>query len=451
MPDGSPGIGHNGGPPIINTEMQEDCVFLVNEAARFKVLYGGRGGAKSWSIARALIIIAMREYPENPSTGERTSWPIPLDTAAVPCLIVCAREFQSTIRDSVHRIISQQIFLMGLGRYFVIEKTSIRCLLTGAEFVFKGIARDPNGIRSLEGGKYWWLEEAHNISAESWEIIEPTARRKGSEIWCSYNPDTDEELNEHTIPKAIVKKINWRQNHWFPPELDAARRHMLRTDPEAYDHVWEGNTKRLTDAVIFKNKYVITTFITPSWAQFRFGADFGFAVDPSTLIRMWMGPRMEDLNGRDAFKSRECLYIDQEAYAVGCDLRDMDRLMYSKVEQSKRWPIKGDGSRPESISFLRGEGYNITAAEKWPGSVDDGIAHLRAFDKIYIHESCQWMATEARLYSYKVDKKTGLILPDVKDAHNHCWDACRYGLDGFIQRRGGLGVWKRLANKGALR
>jgi phage terminase large subunit len=437
VPDGSPCVGHNGGPPLVNTEIAEPCLFLVTEKARFKGLYGGRGGAKSWSIARALIIIAMREYPENPTTGAPTSWPIPDGSAAVPCLIVCLREFQTTIRDSVHRIISQQIFLMGLGKYFKIEKGLITCLLTGAEFIFKGISRDPNGVRSLEGGKYWWLEEAHNISRDSWEIIEPTARRRGSEIWVSYNPDQwddpthlklvsgepEDILNEDTHPRAIIRKVNWKDNPWFPPDLDLTRRHMLRTDPEAYDHIWGGNTRRLTDAVIFKNKYKICTFETPHWARLRYGADFGFSQDPSTLIRFWMGPPLEELqtlqSGDNKSKKEDCLYIDQEAYAVGVDLKEM-KAFYNRVDGAQAHPIKCDNSRPETISYLRGEGFNTSAADKWPGSVEDGIAHMRGFTKIYIHESCKWTATEFRLYSYKVDKKTGLILTDIVDAHNHC-------------------------------
>jgi phage terminase large subunit len=386
-------------------------------------------------------------------------------------LFVCAREYQSTIRDSVHRVVRQQIYLMGLTEYFDVGQTTITCLLTKAQFIFKGIRRDPDGFRSLEGGRYFWLEEAHNISQESWEIIIPTARRPGSEIWCSFNPHDEadptykmfvakrqehamwdllsDEEKEYT-PRAIIREVNWRDNPHFPKELETARRYMLRTDPEAYDHVWEGKVKRLTEACIFKNKYEVCTFETPAWVRFRFGADFGFAVSPNTLIRCWLGPPIDELSSEPS-RSQSCLYVDQEAYAVGVDLHHMKEF-YERVDGCHKWPIKADGARPETISYLGSEGgFNISAAEKWPGSVEDGIAHLRAFEKIYIHEDCKWTAQEFRLYSYKVDEKTDLVLPKIVDEHNHCIDSLRYALDGFIQRRGGLGTWRKLANRGIRR
>ena len=451
---GASDLGHNN-PPEFIYEVPEPFIFLTQEKARFKILYGGRGGAKSWEIARALIVLSLHSYPDD--KGE--------------ALFVCAREYQSTIRDSVHRVIKQQIYLMGLERYFDIGQTDITCLLTKAKFVFKGIKRDPDGFRSLEGGRYFWLEEAHNISEESWEIIIPTARRPGSEIWCSFNPHDEadptyrrfiakkaehdawdslpEDIKEFT-PRAIVREVNWRDNPHFPKELEIARRYMLRTDPEAYDHVWEGKVKRLTEACIFKGKYEIRTFETPQWARFRFGADFGFAVSPNTLIRFWMGPDINELDNDRPSKSEDCLYVDQEAYAVGVDLDEM-KTFYERVDESHRWPIKGDCARPETISYLSKQGFNIEAAEKWPGSVEDGIAHLRGFKKIYVHEDCKWTAQEFRLYSYKIDEKTDLVLPKIVDEHNHCIDAIRYGLDGFIQRRGGLGVWRKLAGRRAQR
>ena len=122
-----------------------------------------------------------------------------------------------------------------------------------------------------------------------------------------------------------------------------------------------------------------------------------------------------------------------------------DESTYPGIPGAREWPIKGDNSRPETISFLRRQGFNIDAADKWQGSVEDGITHLRGFEEIIIHERCKHTAAEARLYSYKVDKLTREILPVIVDKHNHCWDAIRYSLDGYIQARGGLGVWQRLA------
>jgi phage terminase large subunit len=110
------------------------------------------------------------------------------------------------------------------------------------------------------------------------------------------------------------------------------------------------------------------------------------------------------------------------------------------------WPIKADAARPETISYMRRQGFHISAADKWDGCVEDGIAHLKGFRRIVIHERCKQMNDERRLYRYKVDAKTGEVLPVIVDKHNHGWDAIRYSLDGYIQRRGGLGVWSRLAS-----
>jgi phage terminase large subunit len=114
------------------------------------------------------------------------------------------------------------------------------------------------------------------------------------------------------------------------------------------------------------------------------------------------------------------------------------------VPGARDWPIKADCARPETISALARAGFNITAAEKWPGSVEDGIAHIKAFRRIHIHKRCKQMQIEARLYSYKVDKVTSLVLPIIVDAWNHGWDSIRYGLDGYIQKRGILAQWERL-------
>lgn len=139
----------------------------------------------------------------------------------------------------------------------------------------------------------------------------------------------------------------------------------------------------------------------------------------------------------------EELWIDMEAFGHGVDMDELPQLMDS-IPTARKWPIKADCERPETISYLRKQGFNITEAKKWQGCVEDGITHLRGFKMIHIHERCKRIAQEARLYSYKVDRISGDILPIIIDKHNHGWDATRYALDGYIKRRGGLGVWERL-------
>ncbi len=348
--------------------------------------------------------------------------------------ILCAREFQSSIADSVHRLLTDQIWSLGLQSRFVITQKAITSS-TGSEFLFKGLRKSIQEIKSTEGIDICWVEEAQSVSDDSWEILIPTVRKESSEIWISFNPH---EENDPTYQRFVVKpppgtwvqKVGWEDNPWFPETLDKERRYLRETDLEAYDHIWGGNAKTLTDAVIFGKRTAVEAFETPLDARFFFGADWGFSADPTTLIR--------------SFVKDECLFVDYEAFGHGVELDETAQL-FDSVPGSRKWPIKADSSRPESISFVRRAGFNISAADKWPGSVEDGIAHLKAFKRIVIHERCKRMNDERRLYRYKVDPKTGDVLPIIVDKNNHGWDAIRYSLDGYIQRRGVNSVWARLA------
>jgi phage terminase large subunit len=241
-----------------------------------------------------------------------------------------------------------------------------------------------------------------------------------------------------------VHKLNFDQNPHFTAVLEGERQYYLgliedatstseRADAQAaYDHIWLGSPRKYNQAVIFAGKFVIESFPDDLYKmadRLHFGADFGFSQDPSTLLRM--------------FILENTLYVEYEAYGVGVELDEMEEF-YDAIPGSREWPIKGDGSRPETISYIKRKAFSISAAEKWPGSVEDGITHLKGFKKIVIHTRCKHTANEARLYSYKTDRVTREVLPIVVDAHNHCFDAIRYGLDGYIQRRGNLNMWERL-------
>jgi len=395
----------------------------------YVVLYGGRGGMKSWTAAQALIIKAY--------TRKR--------------LVLCAREFQTSIKDSVHSVLKNQISDMGLGPWFDIQKTEIRSTTTGSLFIFKGLHHNVSEIKSIEGIDDCWVEEAEAVSEDSWETLLPTLfRRQGGQLWITFNPKTpDAPTYKKWVvappPEALVLKTSYRDNPRFPEGLERQRAHMERTDPDAYMNIWEGYPRSISEATIFRNRFSVRAFDQPEKVErFFFGADFGFANDPSTLIRSYI--------------VGNTLYIDREAYGVGVELDDMPAFyrggrsaktgeMYEGIPDVDGWPIYADSARPETISYLRRQGFNIKAADKWQGCVEDGIAHLKGFDEIVIHPRCPRMADEARLYSYKVDKQTNDVLPVVEDLHNHCWDAVRYGLTGHIGRSGAIGTWRRLAGR----
>lgn len=387
------------------------CLFVP---ARYKVLYGGRGGAKSWGIARALVLIAA-------SSKKR---------------ILCAREVQNTMRDSVHKLLKDQIEALGLLPWFTITENSIRSS-AGSEFIFKGLRFDVQGVKSTEGIDICWVEEAQTVSQTSWDVLIPTVRSDDSEVWISFNPHEDgdptyQRFVANPPPDAVVVEINYDDNPWFPDVLRREMEYCRSVDFDAYMHIWRGRPRTISQAAIFADKVLVEAFPDDLWEQadrLFYGADFGFATDPSTLIRFFILGRR--------------LYISHEAYGVGIELDHMPEF-YDGVPGAREWPIMADCARPETISYIRRQGINIEAAEKWPGCVEDGIAHIRGFEQIVIHERCKHMIDEANLYSYKVDPKTNQVLPVVVDKHNHCWDAVRYGLDGYIQRRGNLDTWKRL-------
>ena len=399
--------------PDLKLEIPPAYGFLF-KPSRYKITYGGRGSAKSWSIARALIALAYTRKVR----------------------ILCVREFQSSIADSVLRLLADQIEALGLLPWFDIQQKTIVCRLTGSEFLFKGLRHNVQEIKSTEGVDYCWVEEAQSVSADSWLVLIPTIRRDGSEIWVSFNPyeradPTYQRFVVTANPAAQVVKTSWKDNPALSDALDAERRYMLATDPDAYEWVWGGEVRTISDAVIFKGKVSVETFETPIDARFFHGADWGFSQDPTVLVR--------------SFITDETLYIDYEAYKIGVEIDHLPAL-FDQVPTSRLWPIKADSARPETISYMRRQGFAISAADKWRGCVEDGIEHLKGFRRIVIHERCPHTARDYRLYSFKQDARTQEVLPVVLGRNDHAPDATRYGLDGYIKARGAGGLWARMAD-----
>jgi phage terminase large subunit len=372
--------------------------------SRYKVAYGGRGGAKSWGFARALIVLACQQ----------------------PLRILCVRELQTSIQESVLKLLSDQIESMGLSAFFEVQKQQIYGR-NGSQFFFAGIKNTPSKIKSTEGVDICWVEEAQTVSEQSWAFLIPTIRKPGSEIWMSFNPHlaTDPtylRFVTNAPPHAVVVKIGHEDNPWFPRELEQERLYLLRIDPEAHDHVYGGECQTQSEAQVLRGKWCVEPFEpTSEWSGPYFGADWGFSTDPNTLVKCWVGGKS--------------LYIEHEAYGLGVELDDTPR-MFGTIPGAAAHTIRADNARPETISYMQRHGFpRVTAAEKWPGSVEDGIAYLRAFERIVIHPQCPHARDEAKLWSYKVDKLTGDVLPDLVDKHNHIWDAVRYALQPIIRKR----------------
>jgi phage terminase large subunit len=223
-------------------------------------------------------------------------------------------------------------------------------------------------------------------------------------------------------PDCRHTHAKFADNPWFPGELDGERTYLQSVDPDAYSWVWLGMCRSASDAQVFKGKCEIAEFTPgPHWNGPYFGADWGFSQDPSTLVKCWISERK--------------LYVEYEAYGVGIDIDQTPRL-FDTVPGSHGYTIRADCARPETISYMRGHDYpNVIACDKWTGCAEDGVAHLRSYEKIVVHPRCTHTAEEMRLYSFKVDRLTGDVLPDLVGKHDHVIDALRYALEPLIKRR----------------
>lgn len=385
---------------------------------RHRAVYGGRGSAKSHSFAAGLILKGVEQ----------------------PKRILCAREIQRSIDASVKQLIEDKIPQLGLGPtngdgFFQAIKTEIRGR-NGTVFKFAGLRTNVDSIKSMEGIDIAYVNEARTVSQNSIRVLTPTIRTPGSEIWWDWNPGLATDPVDVMFrggpppPGSIVREVNYTENPWFPEELRLEMEWDKRRDPDKYAHIWLGKYQRNSEARVFKN-WRVDEFETPADARFYLGADWGFSIDPSVLVRMFIVDRT--------------LYIDQEAYAVGCEIDHTPALFagndkqepprwknpkgYPGVPGSLAWPITADSARPETISYMRRKGFRVGAAKKGAGSVEEGVEFLKSYD-IVIHPRCKHVADEFALYCWKVDPISGDILPVLADKENHTIDACRYALEG---------------------
>jgi phage terminase large subunit len=388
----------------IEAEVPEYTEGLLLPGYRYRVLYGGRGGGRSWTVARTLL-----------SKG-----------ATQRLRILCTRELQVSIRDSVHQLLRDQITLMGLPGFSVTER-EIRHV-NGTLFIFLGLRYNVEQVKSLEGVDICWVEEAERVPKASWEVLIPTVRKAGSEIWVTFNPDleTDDTYQRfvlHPPPGAWVKRVSWKDNKWLPQELRKERNYLAKTDPDAEAHVWGGECRISSKAQVLHGKWVEEA-VEPeeSWSGPYYGMDFGFAEDPFALVKCYV--------------ANDELHIQDEVYRVGLGLDATARTCQEAIPSCEQYVIRADSARPDSIDYLKRHGLGrIVGATKGPGSVEDGIAHLRSYRRIVVHPRCRNWIAEARSYSYKVDERSGDIMPEIVDKSNDLLDATRYALEPLIRSR----------------
>lgn len=368
--------------------------------ARHKAAHGGRASGKSHFFGEKLVEDCLVEKID----------------------AVCVREVQSSIKLSVKKLVESKIEKLGVGPLFEVQDQLIKCP-HGGMIAFTGMQNHTaESIKSLEGFNRCWVEEAQAMSQRSIDLLIPTIMRtKGAEMWWSWNPDLATDpvdalfRGEHPPLESTVVECSYRDNPWLLPELLLDIDRDRDRDPDKYAHIWLGQYRRNSEARVFKN-WKVDEFEAPQGVTFRLGADFGFSVDPSCMVRCYTIGRS--------------LYVDYEAYRVGVEIDQLPDLFLS-IPEAERWPMVGDTSRPETISYLRRHGFpKIEAAVKGARSVEEGVSFLQSYD-IVVHPRCQNTIDELTMYSYKVDEKTGNVLPIFSDKNNHMIDSLRYALEGI--------------------
>ena len=375
---------------------------------RYRVLRGGRGSGKSFSVAKMAAI-----------------W-----GAVQPLRILCVREFQNTIKESFHAELKSAInSCQWLSTQYDVGVDYLRHKTNSTEFIFKGLRHNIDGVKSMAQIDLVICEESETIPHTSWRDLLPTIRAPKSEIIIIYNPKRRDSWVAQTFdtdklpPRTIVVDVNYTDSPWFPAVLDEQRLHDRETlDPALYRHIWEGAYYEQSDAQVFAGRYQIADFEpAANWDGPYYGVDFGFSADPTAGVKCWI----HDGN----------LYIEHELYQQRLELDDTGPELIEALPDIERHACRADNARPESISYLKRHGLpRMVACEKGKGSVEDGIEFIKSFKKVVIHSRCPNTAKEFDLYSYKTDRLSGDILPVLLDANNHAIDALRYALEAIMKR-----------------
>lgn len=375
---------------------------------QYRATYGGRGSAKSFSAA---LMAAIWGYAE-------------------PLRILCTRELQVSIRESFHAELKAAIASVPwLANHYDVGVDYLRGS-NGTEFIFRGLRHNVSGIKSLAKIDLTICEEAEDIPEESWLALEATVfRQPKAELWVVWNPRTDgspvdKRFRKSPPPNGLISEVNWNDNPYFPEGLEALRkREQERLDPSTYAHVWEGAYLEQSDAQVFGSKYRTAEFEPGSdWGGPYYGVDFGFSQDPTAGVRAWV--------------HEDKLYFDYSVSKVGLELDHTAQFLIDGLPGIERHTSRADSARPESISYIKRHGLPMMmGAKKGPGSVEDGVAHMKSYAEIVVHPRCSDLLSELRLYSYAIDKHSGDVMPKIVDAHNHLIDAARYGLEPVMRQR----------------
>lgn len=383
---------------------------------RYKGAKGGRTGGKSHFFVEQCVAL-MSANPSFKAVG--------------------IREVQRSIRYSVKTLVEEKIEALGVSHLFDIQRDVIMHRNGPGLMAFTGMQdHTADSVKGLESFDLGLVDEANALSARSLQLLTPTMRKQGSEIWFGWNPDQEGDpvdvfFRKHDgDPDFICVHVDVTDN---PFVSDTGWREYTRARGQArenpndwaiFEHVWHGAYNLMSDRIVFAGKYAVGEFDTSGMDGPYYGADFGFSQDPTVFTEWW-------IKGDTLYCRRAAGQVKLELDATAQYARDCLPGIESHI-------IRADSARPESISYLKRTGLpRIVGVEKWKGSVEDGIAYMRSFKRIIVHPEADLVRREMGLYRYKVNK-AGDILPDIEDADNHGIDAARYALAPHIKQRGKL-------------
>lgn len=377
------------------------------QPARYKGARGGRASGKSWFFAQYIIARMLTD---------------------VNLQVVCIREIQRSLKFSAKKLLEDTIRRMGVGGEFEVLQTEIRRRGGPGIIIFQGMQdHTADSIKSLESFDVAWCEEAQSLSHRSMELLIPTIRQDDSELLFSWNPEKETNAVERLFDErddGVVVHVNYTDNPWCPQSMKDEAARMRRLDPERFNHIWKGGFNKVSDALVFRNKYSVRDFEPGrDWNGPYYGLDFGFSNSPTAGVKCWI------------YDSRLWIEYDMEKTRLELDATaDSVKQHLPGVENHT---IRADSARPESISYLKRHGLpRIEGVKKGKGSVEDGIQFIRSFEEVVIHSRCQNTERAFGSYSHKVDKLSGDILPVVIQEDDHIPDALRYALEPIMKKSG---------------
>ena len=390
--------------PTIDFPEKLECLF---RPGRYKILYGGRGGAKSWGVARALLALG----------------------TTAPLRILCAREIQKSIADSVHRLLADQVSAMGLEAFYDVQQTTIKGR-NGTQFLFAGLKHNINNIKSLEGADRVWVEEAQTVSKASWEKLIPTVRKPGSQIIVSFNPEleTDEtyvRFVKNRAPDSEVVKIDWRDNPWFPAELEVERLHLKETDPDAYLTIYDGHCRQTLDGAIYAKEIRAATeegrITRVRYDQSKPVHTF-WDLGRADKTSIWFAQMV-------AFEFRLIDFYENSGHALGHYMKALQSLPYVYGEHWLPHDANNEliASERTVAQQMRAAGFTVRITPKT--TVANGINAARTlFPNVYFDaDKCADGMNHLRRYRYDVDPETGQFSKEpLHDDASHAADAFRY-------------------------